>query len=141
MQDYSPGSSILHGTTAGNQQIADASKQREGPAAWRAAIELLQNFPRVLLAVFATSLAALLLKILRIASFILDFRGRNLDGKNYNTSVLRGERLGCWEVRARRSRTSSTPGMQRPTFLERLTRRRYRVCRQSSMRPACISRP
>jgi hypothetical protein len=72
-------------TDEGNRQIADAIRQKGTFDAWQSAIQQLDRFPRVLIGLF-TSLAAPLLKILQVASFVVDFSGETSTGK---TTTLR----------------------------------------------------
>jgi hypothetical protein len=81
---------------AGNQQIAQALRRRGEFSAWHSAIQTLQGFPRAQLALF-TSLAAPLLKILGLASFIVDYSGETSRGKTSTLRVAASVWGHCWE--------------------------------------------
>ena len=69
----------------GNEQIAHAIRRKGTFSGWRSAMNSLQHFPTVRLALFA-SFAAPLLKVLGVPSFIVDYAGETSTGK---TTCLR----------------------------------------------------
>jgi putative DNA primase/helicase len=81
----------------GNHQLVQALRSQGKFLRWREVIEQLASFPRVRLALY-TSLAAVLLKILEIGIFIVDFSGESSIGKTTTLRVAISAWGNAWEA-------------------------------------------
>jgi len=84
--DVPPPSIRFVASDNGNQQISEALKSKGKFDTWRSAIQLIETHPRVLLAVF-TALAAPLLKIVGVPSFIVDYAAETSTGKTTSLRI------------------------------------------------------